>query len=309
MKNILTAITFLFSFAWSALPNAALPPNYISGCNLKWQTSVTFDVGLTNQINYVRMNAFVGYSSTNILTNYWDTYSTNPRGIRITNTGAGGVDTNTALTTNAGYGVYAVYLLDYARSNTVSNTMATMSLSYANAPVIWNLAQNGTNASGARNMYRSLDAVRYMGSVAIYSPDGAGAVLLAPFTQSGQGRTRTFMFSLSNRYSSVAPNTGTNTTYTFVNLTNYVPPTATYVYIAYQIANPGNSATLSFRTVGTDAEDAPTIPISMTTNMLGTLTGGGVARVPVIDRGTQYKVNAATTVATLNVVGWDEDLF
>lgn len=308
MKKIIALITFLAVGAFAALPNAALPPNYISGCNLKWQSSVTFDVGLTNVVNYVRMN--VAYPNmTNILTNYWDTYSTNPRGVRITNTGTGGVDTNTALTTNAGYGVYAVYLLDYARSNGNTNSLATMSLNFGNSLVTWNLAQNGTNGNGSRNLYKTYDAMRYVGSVPIYSPDGAGAFLLAPFTQSGSGRSRTTMFSLSNRYTSVAPNTGTNTTYTFVNLTNFLPPTATHVYIAYQIANPGNTANLSFKTVGADAEDAPTIPISMTTNLLGTLSGGGVMRVPVVDRGTQYKVNAATTVATLNVIGWDEDLF
>lgn len=283
MKKLITFI-LLASVLWGQPGQTAFDPGYLDGAKLTWVNLTNLTVGVTNEVTRLRDKD-----------NLWNITFTNALTLFLSGTGANRFDVTGQ--TNRPYNIYVATRRNKPYTNIIliasTNEISPQNGSLTNVSA-------GTNASG---VYLPVyDSFRLVGSFK-YEDVGAKFVL-----QSGSGRVRTTEIFASNRYMDVTVNTGTNTTFTHVSLSNQIPVKATAVKIKIGLVATTAAAGSVVLQDAAGLEAFPVSEYTMTapgTNV--TVTQYFYDWINVKDRSIQYKITGAT-LANLYVMGWREDL-
>lgn len=301
-QTIIIFICLLFSAAFGSLEQGE-----IIGAGMSLQES-----GTLVSTNIVGAN-------TNITTNTWtnrvllgetgkwsrlrdvsNTYTIEFNGTLILTphtTGVGGLDSGT-LASNR---LYAVYVIGQSKGRGRSNVSAIMSTNLVH-PVL------STNASGK---YLAWDTWRRVGAVRTHWTNG-GITNISPFVQTGLGRERTMWYNTAATLNALtAGNGGTNTVFTSVDASGFIPIDCEAIITAAIVQGTTNSAAgVALKpSAGYDStENVSAVGIKVLNVADVNAQACFNVRLPVVSRAFLYYVLNTADVASFVVAGYVDEL-
>jgi len=212
-------------------------------------------------------------------------------------TGVGGLDSGT-LNSNI---LYAVYVIGQSKGRGRSNVSVIMSTNLVRPTL-------STNASGK---YLAWDTWRRVGAVRTHWTNG-GITNISPFVQTGQGRERTMWYNTAATLNALtAGNSGTNTVFTSVDASGFIPIDCEAIITAAIVQGTTNSA------AGVALKPSAGYSLAENVSAVGSkvlnVDGANVqavfnVRIPVVSRAFLYYVLDDDDVASFAVAGYVDEL-